>query len=341
MHQIQLRSIPCPPPSESASRDFSCLFSRWRWTVSWSRTPVNSGSHTHNVNQCHAWTTSWKMSSICHQSRWAGGHGNLSTQLCWHMLTMLRMKEHQFKQSTHVYTTLATLDQVVFLDLWHRAMGQEDRSLSLSTFCCQASFSISFSPSACLERRLLNRKFRIEFPPMHLYRLPQRKIILPNRPDRQKWCRWIFSPTGGSGKTLPPSLVIESQVAPTSFCKLSTWWQKNQKKEEQPGHRNHTRHSRHIHALRLCQFFCQGFSEDLPNDWPRFLENTIVPKCCSGIRQMIPGNNIRRTWWRSCDMLEGFLWSRSCKGPSSRSVWWLRWCIWHVSCQYQKGITLW
>ena len=28
MHQIQLRSIPCPPPSESASRDFSCLFSR-------------------------------------------------------------------------------------------------------------------------------------------------------------------------------------------------------------------------------------------------------------------------------------------------------------------------
>jgi hypothetical protein len=69
MHQIQLRSIPCPPPSESASRDFSCLFSRWRWTVSWSRTPVNSGSHTHNVNQCHAWTTSWKMSSICHQSR--------------------------------------------------------------------------------------------------------------------------------------------------------------------------------------------------------------------------------------------------------------------------------
>ena len=93
MHQIQLRSIPCPPPSESASRDFSCLFSRWRWTVSWSRTPVNSGSHTHNV--MHEQPV-----ERCHQSRWAGGHGNLSTQLCWHMLTMLRMKEHQFKQST-------------------------------------------------------------------------------------------------------------------------------------------------------------------------------------------------------------------------------------------------
>ena len=92
MHQIQLRSIPCPPPSESASRDFSCLFSRWRWTVSWSRTLGLQWTQDHILTISHNVMLSinqLKDVERCHQSRWAAmGIYRHNYDICWHMLRM-------------------------------------------------------------------------------------------------------------------------------------------------------------------------------------------------------------------------------------------------------------